>query len=196
MFRLTILVMIILSGVLAAETKVLSISGSTREASLNKQLAKEAARIAAELGTAATFIDLRDYPIALYDGDLEARQGMPPRAARLRKLMVDSDVIVIATPEYNGSISAVLKNFLDWASRSESGKPSREAFKGKKFALLSASPGPGGGQRAVAHLKQIIENVGGTVVSPQLSVPNATTDLIHSQKVQQQLKDELREALK
>jgi NAD(P)H-dependent FMN reductase len=68
-----------------------------------------------------------------------------------------------------------LKNIIDWASRTENGGPSREAFQGKTFVIMSASPGPGGGARGLAHLRSIIENIGGTVLTEQISVPSGFT---------------------
>ncbi|CUI16134.1 NADPH-dependent FMN reductase [Candidatus Protochlamydia naegleriophila] len=165
--------LVLASPLAAAEVKVLAFAGSTQDSSLNKKLVREAAKIAGQMGAKVKVIDLRDYEIPFYDADLESSQGMPQSAKRLRQLMKESHAIIIATPEYNGSLSAVLKNAIDWASRSESGQPSRDAFSGKKFAILSASPGGTGGARALGHLRTIIENVGGTVVSTQVSVPNA-----------------------
>ncbi len=165
--------LVLASPLAAAEVKVLAFAGSTQDSSLNKKLVREAAKIAGQMGAKVKVIDLRDYEIPFYDADLESSQGMPQSAKRLRQLMKESHAIIIATPEYNGSLSAVLKNAIDWASRSEGGQPSRDAFSGKKFAILSASPGGTGGARALGHLRTIIENVGGTVVSTQVSVPNA-----------------------
>ncbi len=156
-----------------AESKVLAFSGSTRQESVNKKLVEEAAGMAREMGAKVTVIDLKDYAMPFYDGDIEANQGMPEGAKALRKLMLESDLVLIASPEYNHSVSGVLKNALDWLSRNEEGKPSKDAFKGKRFALMSASPGKGGGARHLAHLKEIIEDVGGTVLSTQVSIPNA-----------------------
>ena len=99
---------------------------------------------------------------------------MPENAKRLRELMIQSDAVIISTPEYNASVLAVLKNALDWASRSD-GNASRSAFKGKKFAIMSTSPGQGGGQRAILHLRDIIQEVGGEVVPIQVSISNAYT---------------------
>lgn len=153
-----------------AEVKVLAISGSTRADSYHTKLLTEAVSLAKENGAAVTSVNLKDYVMPFYDGDLEASQGMPENAKRLRQLMITSNVIIIASPEYNGSISGVLKNALDWASRSEDGKPSRDAFKGKKFIILSTSPGAGGGARGLEHLRAVIQNVGGDVTT-QVSVP-------------------------
>jgi chromate reductase len=164
---------LIFSHSLSATTKVLAFSGSTREESYNQKLINDAAKIASSLGAEVTVIHLNDYPMPFYDGDLEAKNGLPEYAKKLRNLMIASDAIIIATPEYNNSISAVLKNSIDWASRSETGTPSRAAFSGKRFALMSASPGSHGGIRGLTHLKAIIEDIGGSVISKQLALPSA-----------------------
>lgn len=162
-------------GSLSAEIKVLAFAGSTRADSYNKKLVKEAAEIARQMGATVTVIDLKDYPIPLYEGDLEMKQGMPANAKKLRQLMIASNAMIIATPEHNSSVPAVLKNALDWASRSEEGKPSKEVFAGKKIAIMSASPGRGGGARALVHLKSILEDVKANIISKQVSVSQANT---------------------
>jgi chromate reductase len=162
-------------GPLAAETKVLAIAGSTRADSYNKKLIKEAAEMARQMGATVTVINLSDYPIPIYEGDLEAKQGMPPNAKKLRQLMMGSNAIIIASPEHNASVPAILKNVLDWTSRSEDGKRSRDAYAGKKIAIMSASPGRGGGARALVHLRAIIQDAGGEVIAKQVSIPNANT---------------------
>lgn len=185
---------LVLAGPLSAETKVLAFSGSLREGSLNKKLVIEASEIARQMGAKVTVINISDYTAPLYDGDLEAKSGMPAKAKQLRQLMIESNAIMIASPEYNGSLSAALKNVIDWASRSEDGKPSREAFKGKKFALMSASPGAGGGARGLAHLRSIIENVGGTVIQKEVIVPNSFEAFGADGKLKnQQTKQELKQ---
>lgn len=158
---------------LMAEVKVLAFAGSTRKDSFNKKLVQQAAEIARQKGAQVTVIDLKDYPLPLYDGDLEAEKGLPPSAKKLRDLMIKSDAIIIASPEHNASISAVLKNTLDWTSRGEKAEYSPEAYQGKKFAIMSASPGKFGGVRGLAHLRAIIEGVGGDVIKTQVSVPEA-----------------------
>jgi NAD(P)H-dependent FMN reductase len=158
---------------LFAEARVLAFAGSTRADSVNKKLIADAAKMAREMGATVTVIDLQDYLMPFYDADLEMKQGMPKNAKRLRELMINNDAIIIASPEYNSSLSALLKNALDWASRSEDGGSSREAFKGKRFAIMAASPGKGGGSRGLVHLRSVIEDVGGTVVSKQVTIPNA-----------------------
>lgn len=181
-------------GYLTAETKVLVFAGSTRENSFNKKLALEAAHIAQESGASVKVINLRDYPMPFYDGDLETQQGMPEMVKLFRQLMKESDAIIIATPEYNGSISGVLKNALDWASRDEQAQPSRDAFKGKHFAIMSASPGTGGGSRALQHLRSILQNAGGEVIDLQVSVPDSFNAFTHQGKLKNpQMKDQLKQ---
>lgn len=156
---------------LYAQTNVVAFSGSTRKESINKKLIAEAANFAKDAGANVTVIDLKDYPIPFFDEDLE-KQGMPEKAKEIRKLMMESQVVIIATPEYNGSISGVLKNVIDWTTRTERGEPSRDAYKGKKFILLSASPGQSAGATALAHLKSIVQRIGGTVVY-EYALPNS-----------------------
>jgi chromate reductase len=156
-----------------AEKKAIAIAGSTREDSFNKKLVKVAADIAREQGVTVTVVDLKDYPAPLFDEDLEKSHGMPASIRSLRKLMLESDIVILSSPEYNGSISAVMKNTLDWLTRDEKGNPSREAFKGKKFILLSASPSPAGGNRGIQHLKDIVSSPGGEVVDTLITLPNA-----------------------
>jgi chromate reductase, NAD(P)H dehydrogenase (quinone) len=183
-----------------ATTKVLAFAGSTRKDSYNKKLVQEAAAIARKSGASVTVIDLKEYPIPLYDGDAEAAEGMPANAKRLRDLMIASDDIIIASPEYNGSVSAVLKNALDWVSRSEDGSPSRSAFKGKKFAIMSTSPGMGGGARGLVHLTDIIEGIGGIVIKKKVVVPDGykaydENGSLENSKVEQELQEEINELL-
>lgn len=164
---------VIMSFSLSAEIRVLALSGSLRQDSFNKKLVKEAALLARQKGAEVTFVDLKNYLMPFYDADLEAKEGMPQKAKELRQLMIRSNIILIASPEYNGSLSGTLKNAIDWASRNEKGESSRDAFKGKTFVLMSASPGSGGGTRGLVHLRAIIENIGGTVLPQQLLVPKA-----------------------
>lgn len=192
MWKLMIILCVACSAALGAEIKVLAFAGSTREDSYNKKLVSEAANFARQMKANVTVIDLKDYPIPFYDADLENAQEMPAKAKQLRQLMIQSDVILIASPEYNGSLSAVLKNAIDWASRSETGEGSRDAFKGKKFVIMSASPGSGGGARGLAHLRTIIENIGGTVIPQQVVVPDAYKAFddqghLKSEKIKQEL---------
>lgn len=158
---------------LNAQVKIVAFSGSTRRDSCNTKLLNEAAAIARSLGAEVQIVDLREYSIPFYDGDLEEEQGMPANAKRFRELLKKSDAVMIASPEYNASVSAVLKNALDWASRSEEGEDGSDILEGKKVALMSASPGSRGGKRGLVHLRAIIEELGGQVVPEQISLPGA-----------------------
>src|SRR4051812_42363827 len=124
--------------------KVLVLAGSTRKESIHRKLARLAVDVFQAAGLDATFADLRDYPMPIYDGDLEIELGMPAPAKALKELARSSDAFLIASPEYNGSYPSVLKNAIDWMSRPEPGERPLEVFAGKPAAILSASPGPGG----------------------------------------------------
>ncbi|HSW73107.1 MAG TPA: NAD(P)H-dependent oxidoreductase [Chlamydiales bacterium] len=173
MFKFLALLSLFLTSTVFSQGKVLFFAGSTREGSFNKQLLQEAASLARQMDVEVNVVDLKDYTMPIYEADLEAKEGMPINAKKLRRKMVDCSTIVIASPEYNHSVSPLLVNILAWTSRSEQGGPSREAFKGKKFILLSVSPGQGGGARGLVHLRDMIEDVGGEVVKRQLSISNA-----------------------
>lgn len=155
-----------------AQMKVLALAGSTRAGSYNKQLVREAAKIAQEMGAEVTIIDLKDYPMPFYDADLE-KEGMPQNAKRFRDRIMNSDAVIISSPQYNASIPAVLKNALDWASRDEDGQESDAAFKGKKIVIMSASPGKKGGAKGLVHLRAVLKDCGGEVLEKQVSIPCA-----------------------
>jgi NAD(P)H-dependent FMN reductase len=157
--------------------RILVFAGSARRDSLNKKLALVAADHAREAGAEATFIDLDDYPIPLYHGDLEAAQGMPENARRLRELFLAHDALLIASPENNSSVTALLKNTIDWLSRDlGDGKGANSGlapWRGKVAGLLAASPGGFGGVRALPHLRQILATLGVTVLGTQVVLPRA-----------------------
>jgi NAD(P)H-dependent FMN reductase len=153
--------------------RVLGFAGSTREASLNKKLVRVAAEGAAEAGAETTVIDLRDYPLPLYDGDLEAREGLPHAARALKDVFLAHHGLLIAAPEYNGSLPAVLKNAIDWLSRKTDDEPMLAAFDGKVAGLMAASPGALGGLRGLAHLQQILSGIRVTVIPQQRAVARA-----------------------
>jgi len=132
------------------QPRIVAFAGSTREHSFNKRLVAIAAKGAEETGADVTLIDLRDYPMPLFDEDLEAKEGKNKHAHAFKKLLVNCDGILISSPEYNGSLSAVLKNSIDWATRADEGDVpgSLPAFRGKVVSLMSASPGgPGRPER-------------------------------------------------
>jgi NAD(P)H-dependent FMN reductase len=151
-------------------TKILVLAGSTREASTNRKLARDFAEALGNAGLEAIFADLRDYPMPLYDGDLETASGLPPAAKTLKELAREADAFAIASPEYNGSYSAVLKNAIDWMSRPEGGEGPAQVFRGKPAAILSASPGPGGGSRVLKQLRELLEGIRMTVMPHQVSI--------------------------
>ena len=149
----------------------LFMAGSTRKASTNKALAKAASGIGSNLGISAKFIDLLDYEMPIYNGDLEAEHSLPETAIKLKALFSESDGFLIASPEYNSSFSPVLKNTLDWISRSHSeNEPPLAAYRGKVAALVSCSPGANGGLRGLVPLRMMLGNIGVTVVPDQLAV--------------------------
>jgi chromate reductase, NAD(P)H dehydrogenase (quinone) len=154
--------------------RVLVFAGSLRNGSLNRQLAAEAASAFAQAGLEVTLADLRDYPMPLYDGDLEAAGGLPAQAKAFKELVRAHDALVIASPEYNGSFPALLKNAIDWATRPEPGESPLAVFRGKPATLLSASPGAGGGARGLRHLRELLEMIGVRVLPEQLAVPRAS----------------------
>ncbi|MEX1279198.1 MAG: NAD(P)H-dependent oxidoreductase [Acidimicrobiia bacterium] len=146
--------------------KIVAIAGSTRAASLHKQLVRAAAHEAERLGASATVVDLSDHPMPLYDGDLEDAEGVPGSARELHAVLADADVVFIASPEYNGGYTAVLKNAIDWVTRVE-----KQVFQ-RPTVLASASPGRGGGAKGLAGLRTTLEHMAVPVVA-EFSVPGA-----------------------
>jgi len=159
---------------LSGTKSILAFSGSTRSASINKRVLAIAADAAHAQGAEVTVIDLRDFPLPIYDGDLEEAEGVPENAMRLKDLFKANRGLLIATPEYNTSISGVLKNAIDWVTRPVAGEAFLACFNGKVAALLSASQGPMGGIRAQAHLRQMLGGIGVTVIPEHWGVPSAT----------------------
>jgi chromate reductase, NAD(P)H dehydrogenase (quinone) len=153
--------------------RILAFAGSTRRESFNKKLVQSAAKGAREAGAEVTLIDLKDFPLPLFDQDLEAEQGMPDNGAKLKKLFIDHDGLLIASPEYNSSVTAVLKNAIDWVSRPAPGEPSLVAFRDKVATLMSASPGALGGLRGLVHVRSILGNIGVIVLPDQIAVAKA-----------------------
>ena len=153
--------------------RILAFAGSTRRESFNKKLVESAAKGAREMGAQVTLIDLKDFPLPVFDQDWEAEQGMPDNGVNLKKLFIDHDGLLIASPEYNSSITAVLKNAIDWVSRPAPGEPPLVAFRGKVATLMSASPGPLGGLRGLVHVRSILGNIGVIVLPDQIAVAKA-----------------------
>lgn len=170
--------------------KIAAFAGSTRSGSFNKQLVVIAAEAARAAGAEVTVVDLRDLALPLFDQDLEAAGGLPENAKKFKNLLRDSDGFLIASPEYNSSVTGVLKNAIDWASRAESDdEPPLVAFRGKAAALLSASPGALGGMRGLVHLRAILGNIGMHILPDQISIPSA-----HEAFAEGRLRDERKAA--
>ena len=154
--------------------KILAFAGSTRTGSFNKKLLNVAAEAARGAGAEVTVVDLRDLALPLFDQDLEDANGLPDGAKRFKTLLREHDGFLTSSPEYNSSITAVLKNAIDWASRAETDEePSLVAFRGKAATLMSASPGGLGGLRGLVHLRAILGNIGVIVLPDQVAVSAA-----------------------
>ena len=147
------------------------IAGSTRSGSVNRRLARAIAlRLEDEDGVRADVVDLSDYPMPIYDGDDEAAHGVPDSAIRLAERLSRADAVVFISPEYNASLTPLLKNTIDWLSRDVA--PHRPFD--RVFALAAASPGGLGGIRMLSHMRDILVSIGAReIVTPQLAVGGA-----------------------
>jgi len=154
--------------------RILAFGGSLRRASFNQKLAALAAAGAREAGAEVTLIALRDFPLPVFDQDLEDVAGMPVAAKELKQLFLEHHGLLIAAPEYNSSITAALKNAIDWVSRAESDDEAPlAAFTGKTAILCAASPGALGGLRGLVTVRSILGNIGVTVLPDQVAVSRA-----------------------
>lgn len=153
--------------------RILGFAGSIRTASVNRAAAKAALQGAADAGAEVTWLELADYPLPLYNGDLEANEGFPDNVLALKDIFDAHDGLVIGSPEYNSSVSPLLKNTIDWVSRPMEGRPALHAFTGKVAGLVSASGGPLGGLRGLVHVRSILGNIGVIVVPQQFAVGGA-----------------------
>ncbi len=156
------------------KARILAFAGSTRRESWNKKLIRIAVQAAQTAGAEVSLVDLADYPMPLYDGDLENEKGIPENGMKFKRLMNDHDGFLISCPEYNSSNSGVIKNTIDWASRQAEGEKPLQCFKGKVVSLMSASPGRLGGLRGLVHVRAILSNVGCIVLPEQVAVPLAS----------------------
>jgi NAD(P)H-dependent FMN reductase len=158
---------------MSAQPTLVFLSGSLRTGSFNSKLAAAAAREAARLGADAKLLDLADYAMPIYNGDFEEQKGIPDAAKRLYEVFAASDGVHLASPEYNSSVSPLLKNTLDWVSRikPEEGRP---AFQSRLFAIGAASPGGFGGMRGLIALRQVLAvGLSALVIPEQVVVPRA-----------------------
>jgi NAD(P)H-dependent FMN reductase len=156
--------------------KVLVFAGSIRTGSHNARLAALAAKELTLAGADVTRISLADYPMPIYDGDLEAQSGPPANAVKLKQLIAAHRGVFIVSPEYNASIAPLLKNTIDWVSRvRERGETPLAVFKNRVFALGGASDGTYGAMRSLMALRQVLELGCGALVLPeQIAVSRAS----------------------
>lgn len=153
---------------MSTSPRILAFSGSTRRESFNKKLLSHVVRAVQQAGGEVTTIDLRDFPMPLYNGDLEDAEGLPANAKKLIELILAHDALLIASPEYNSMMTPLLKNTIDWCTRDE-----ENPFIGKVVSIVSASPGPFGGLRSMTLVRQLLTHLGAFVVPSQVILPHA-----------------------
>ena len=157
-----------------SKPRILAFGGSLRRDSLNQKLAAFAAEGAREAGAEVTLIKLSDFPMPLFDEDLEAKIGKPEEARRLKKLFLSHQGLIIASPEYNSGYSAALKNAIDWVSRGDTpDEPAISALTGKSAVIMAAAHGGLGGTRGLVVLRMLLGNLGITLLPDQVGIPSA-----------------------
>ena len=152
--------------------KILAFAGSARKDSVNKKMVAAVTRLAEAEGAEVTLIDLADYELPLYNGDVEAA-SFPQNAVKLKALFREHDALLVASPEYNSSITPLLKNTIDWVSRPVPGDEVPSPYVGKTVALMGASPGELGGMRALNHVRDIFYNLGCVVLPGAVAMGGA-----------------------
>lgn len=155
---------------MSSKPKILAFAGSLREHSYNKRVVQTAMKGAENSGADVTYIDLRDFPMSIYNSDDQEKNGFDPNASKLQKLLSEHDGLLIACPEYNGSLSGALKNAIDWASRASDKYKMGEVFNGKVAAIMTASPGGFGGVRCLGHLRSVLSILGINVLPSEIAV--------------------------
>ena len=153
---------------MATPPRILAFSGSTRRDSFNKKLLAAVVGAARTAGGEVTLLDLADYPLPLFNGDLEDAEGMPPNAQKLVNLIREHGGLLLASPEYNSQMTPLLKNTIDWCTRAD-----ENPFTGKVAAIVSASPGMFGGVRSMTLARQLLIHLGCHVVPVQCILPHA-----------------------
>ncbi len=153
--------------------KFLAFSGSTRQDSVNQKTAALLAKYVADAGEEVEVLNLADFEMPIYQGDLEAESGLPQACIALKAKLMAADALIIACPEYNGFMPPVLINAIDWCTRSAEASLSLDCFMNKPVFIAAASPGPGGGGRAATHLKTMLSGIGAYVSPFPLTVPSA-----------------------
>lgn len=158
--------------------KILAFAGSIRKGSLNRQALDHAVRGAREAGAEVMVIELADYALPLYNGDLEHSHGLPDVAVRLKELFKAHHGLLIACPEYNGSITPLLKNTLDWVSRPHGDESGLAPYEGKWVGLVAASAGSLGGLRGLRHVREILTTLQALVIPKQMALAQADKALL------------------
>ena len=150
--------------------KIIAIAGSYRENSYNKRVLNIAVEGARSAGADVTVIDLRDYPMPIYDADMQDGGAFDDNALRLQDALSEADGFLIASPEYNASLPGGFKNAIDWASRTNEKYKMYDVFKGKTAAMITASPGQFGGLRCLNHLRAVLTIMGVHVLPAEIAV--------------------------
>jgi chromate reductase, NAD(P)H dehydrogenase (quinone) len=151
--------------------KILVIPGSLRSGSLNAKLAAAAAHEFALAGAEVTRISLADFPLPIYDGDLQTKSGVPKNAVNLKRMMSAHHGVLIVTPEYNSSVPALVKNTIDWVTRVQDAHETRgQVFRERAFAIAAASESRLGGTRSLAALRLILTACHASVIPNQLAL--------------------------
>ena len=153
--------------------RIAAFAASLREGSFNRSLIQAGTKAASDAGADVTLLDLGDYPLPLYDANLEKREGLPENALRLKEVFGAHDAFLLSLPEYNGSVTPLFKNTIDWASRPVEGKPGLGWARGKPVALLSASNGALGGLRGLYHARWVLQTIGMIVLPGQKALSRA-----------------------
>ncbi len=153
--------------------RILALAGSLRAGSYNRRVLAVAADGARAAGADVTGIDLRDFPLPVYDADLESASGLPEAALALKERFRAAEGLLVASPEYNSAISGTLKNVFDWVSRPAPGEKPLACFKGKVAALCAASTGALGGIRGLASVRVVLGNLGVVLLPDQVALPKA-----------------------
>ena len=162
---------------MSSPIKILAFSGSLRADSWNHRLVELAGDAARAEGATVDVIRLRDYPLPLFDQDHEDEHGLPEAAIQLKQMFLEHDGMLIASPEYNGSYTAALKNTVDWMTRPHEDRSGLDCFRGKVAGLLSCSPGRLGGIRGLPSLQHLLSSIGTMVVPHQIAVPGIHEEL-------------------
>lgn len=153
--------------------RILIFAGSARSGAYSGKTADAGQKALALQGAEVTRISLGDYPLPIFDQDMEKHDGIPESAMKLARLIDRHDGLLVATPEYNGSLPPLLKNSIDWVSRvRRDGNQVLKPFSGKVAALCSSSEGQFAGVRAINHLRAVLVRCRVDVIVPECSVPN------------------------